>query len=194
MPDNPDSTTSSSSVLRPRARILKILGDELISSDQVALIELIKNSYDADATAVDVLFAGDIENGQGSIQIIDNGVGMSLQTIQSAWMEPATHIKRVNTRSELFRRRVLGEKGIGRFAASRLADSLLISTRQPDADKELSAFVDWTAFDDESKYLDEIEILWETNPPSEFADKGSFTRLLTLLKIAPIPKDGMALF
>jgi Histidine kinase-, DNA gyrase B-, and HSP90-like ATPase len=81
--------TSGTQALRPRARILRTLGDELISSETVAVIELVKNAYDADATRVLVRFQEPLEIGQGMIEVIDNGHGMSLETIQNAWMEPA---------------------------------------------------------------------------------------------------------
>jgi hypothetical protein len=114
--------TSGMKALRPRARILRPLGDELISSETVTVIEIVKNAYDADATRVLVRFQEPLEIGQGMIEIIDNDYGMSLDTIQNAWMEPAILIKKRQTRSEQRGRRVLGEKGIGRFAASRLAN------------------------------------------------------------------------
>jgi hypothetical protein len=63
--------------LKPRARILRTFGDELISSETVAVIELVKNSYDADATQVLVRFTGPLEVGSGAIDVIDDGHGMS---------------------------------------------------------------------------------------------------------------------
>lgn len=63
--------------LRPRARLLRSFGDELISSESVAVTELVKNSYDADATDVLLRFAGTLTPGQGCIELIDNGHGMS---------------------------------------------------------------------------------------------------------------------
>lgn len=81
--------------LRPKARIMRTMGDELVSSEIVAIIELVKNSYDADATRVLIQFQGEVEVTErfgreykklvkeGSrIQIIDNGHGMSLSTLQ----------------------------------------------------------------------------------------------------------------
>src|SRR5215510_10801715 len=73
--------TTGMKALRPRARILRTLGDELISSETVAVIELVKNAYDADATRVLVRFQGPLEIGQGMIEVMDNGHGMSLETI-----------------------------------------------------------------------------------------------------------------
>src|SRR3972149_6305925 len=100
------SRTSGTQSLRPRARIMRTLGDELISDETVAVIELVKNAYDADATRVLVHFHGPLEIGKGKIEVIDNGHGMDLETIQTAWMEPATLVKKRRTRSESGRRRV----------------------------------------------------------------------------------------
>ena len=58
---------SGTRTLRPRARIIRTLGDELISSEIVALLELVKNSYDADATTVLIKFRGPLEIGTGTV-------------------------------------------------------------------------------------------------------------------------------
>ena len=168
---------SGTGVLRPKARILRTLGDELISSETVALIELVKNSYDADATRVLVRFHGIPENGKGRIEVIDNGHGMSLQTIQTAWMEPATLFRKRQHRSKRLKRRVLGEKGIGRFAASRLAEFLEVVTRRAGTNSEVRIFFDWSQFDDEQKYLDEVEVLWEEVASEEICLGGAIQAL-----------------
>ena len=163
--------------LRPRAQILCRIGDELVSSETVAVIELVKNAYDADATRVLVRFQEPLEIGQGMIEIIDNGHGMSLETIQNAWMEPATLMKKRQTRSEQRGRRVLGEKGIGRFAASRLANVLEVVTRRYGTDSEVWVDFDWSQFDDEQKYLDQIKALWKEAKPAEVCPGGTIEGL-----------------
>jgi hypothetical protein len=92
----------------------------------VAVIELVKNAYDAEATFVLVRFQEPLEVGKGMIEVIDNGNGMSLDIIKNAWMEPATLLKKRNKKSPTLSRRLLGEKGVGRFATSKLADFLEI--------------------------------------------------------------------
>lgn len=171
------SQSSGTTSLRPRARIMRTLGNELISSDIVALIELVKNAYDADATRVLISFKGPFEAGQGSVEIIDNGHGMALDTIVTTWMEPATPFRKRKPYSEKLKRRVLGEKGIGRFAASRLADNLQIITRRDGTENEIRAFFDWTQFDDEEKYLDEISVPWEVSKPKEICPGGTIEKL-----------------
>src|SRR5271157_5052391 len=148
--------------LRPRARLLRTLGEELISNEVVAIVELVKNAYDADATRVLIKFYDPLEPGKGRIEVIDNGHGMTLSTVQTVWMEPATPSKRgKERRTENFKRRFLGEKGIGRFASSRLANELEVISRRKEASKEIYGIFDWRQFEDENKYLDQILILWE---------------------------------
>jgi len=168
---------SGVSILRPRARLLRTFGDELISSETVAVIELVKNPYDADATKVWIRFHEPLEVGKGMIEVIDNGHGMSLKTIQSAWMEPATLIRKRNRFSEKLGRKVLGEKGIGRFASSRLANNLEVVTRRAEMDDEIRVVFDWSDFDNEEKYLDEIKVAWERRKPKEICPGGTIHKL-----------------
>ncbi len=172
-----DSKRSGVSILRPRAQMLRRIGDELISSETVAVIELVKNAYDADATRVLVRFQGPLEIGQGTIEVMDNGHGMSLETMQTTWMEPATLFRKRQQRSEQYGRRVLEEKGIGRFAASRLANTLEVVTRRTGEDREIRALFDWSQFDDEHKYLDQVEVLWEESEPAEICPGGTIHTL-----------------
>ena len=165
--------------LRPKARLLRTLGSDLISSDKVALIELVKNSYDADAGVVLIGFRGPLKAGEGRIEVWDDGHGMDAATLQSSWLDIATDTKRRNPRSDVGRR-VLGEKGIGRLAAARLGEEMLLTTRKQDSD-EVKLLIDWTDFDQEDAYLDEIEVAWEVGTPDIFAANGaaaaSFSRL-----------------
>jgi signal transduction histidine kinase len=179
------------SALRPRARLLRTLGEELISNEVVAVIELVKNSYDADATRVLIRFVGPLEPGKGYIEVMDNGHGMGLKTVQTVWMEPATPSKRDKPRSEKFKRRHLGEKGIGRFASSRLAHELEVISRRENAAEEVYAVFDWRQFEDDSKYLDEILILWEERVPAEIKAGGTIESLWkTEKKLPPANKLG----
>lgn len=163
----------SGHTLRPRARVLQALGSELISSEVVALSELVKNSYDADATRVLIRIN---PHGDGVIEVIDNGIGMSLATIRSAWLEPATPSKLDNSVSRLGRR-VLGAKGIGRFAAAKLAKHLDVITRPADAQQEAWAKFDWSQFDDPHTYLDEITIPCGAREPQEIVAGGTTASL-----------------
>lgn len=167
-----DPQPSGRWALRPRARLLRTLGTDMISGERVALIELVKNSFDADATVVLVRFIGPPARGEGSVEVWDDGHGMDVETLRSSWLDVATDIKKKRTRSESGRRRVLGEKGIGRLAAARLADEMLLTTRRAGAD-EVKLLIDWRDFDREDAYLDQIEVAWEVSRPSVFVDEGS---------------------
>lgn len=144
---------------------MKTLGSELISNDAVAVIELVKNAYDAEANRVLIKFVEPLMPGKGRIEIFDDGIGMSLDVVRGAWMEPATPGKRQKTSSGSKSRRVLGEKGIGRFAAMRLALELELITRAQGTDQEVYGIFDWTQFEDEHKYLDEVLILTDVRKP-----------------------------
>jgi signal transduction histidine kinase len=147
---------------------MRTLGEELISSEVVAVIELVKNSYDADAGYVCIRFEGELTVGHGAISIEDDGHGMSLAVVEGSWMEPATNNKKVQRESQFLKRRLLGEKGVGRFAAARLAQDLELTTRSLRSQSEVYAFFDWSQFDDENAYLDQILILAEQRTPREF--------------------------
>lgn len=164
MPENSKSVS-----FRPKARIMRTLGQELISSEVVAVIELVKNAYDADATQVMIRFSGELTVDNGCIEVIDTGHGMTLDVVEQAWMEPATGFKRERRLSPLKKRKLLGEKGVGRFAASRLAKELTLITKTEEESDEVYALFDWEQFDAESQYLDEILMLVEPRPMQEIS-------------------------
>lgn len=161
--------------LRPRARLMSTLGEELISNERVALTELVKNAYDADASLVLIRFNSPLEEGSGSIEVWDDGHGMSPDAVRGTWMEIATSYRHRNRRSESGRRRVLGAKGIGRFAAARLAHVTTITTRRVD-EPEVALRIDWGDFANEDAYLDEVPVSWSTALPSVFATDGEAAR------------------
>lgn len=162
--------------LRPRARLVHTLGSDLISNERIALIELVKNSYDADASHVVLQFSGDFEGGSGSIEVWDNGHGMSLATVQNVWSEIATPFRRKTLLSESERRRVLGEKGIGRLAASRIGATTEIVTRRADSD-EVAVHLDWDQFQQDI-YLDEVRFPITRRQPTAFSGSGDAASVL----------------
>jgi len=183
------SKASQGRALRPRARILRTLGEELISSEIVAILELVKNSYDADARIVLVSFSASLEKGRGRLDISDDGHGMDLETVETAWMEPATDTKKKARFSKYLKRRLLGEKGVGRFAAARLAEELELITKSPESHREIYALFDWTQFDHDNRYLDEILILAEERIPREFVGGRSIPIKVKRVK-GDLPRDG----
>jgi len=105
--------------------LLRELGERLISRDEVAVVELVKNAYDADASRVEVSLDRD------RIEVRDNGRGMDSREIGDGWLTLGTPLKRKNTRTAKGRR-VLGEKGLGRLAVLRLGSLVTIHTRRAD--------------------------------------------------------------
>ena len=121
---------------RPKAQILLQLGEQLIKSESIAILELIKNSYDADATSVMVTMNDVDDREKGTIEIVDNGTGMDLYTVQNIWMEPGnTHKKEIvaTSKRSALGRLPIGEKGIGRFGVHKLGKKIEMVTRSKDA-------------------------------------------------------------
>lgn len=127
--------------IRPYARLLTMLGDQLIKNELIALIELIKNSYDADASWVKVSFVNFGEDYSltptSKIVIEDDGCGMNADILRKHWLNPATpdKLKRKKENPMTPKGRILqGEKGIGRFAIFKLGKKITITTRRQQQD------------------------------------------------------------
>ncbi|MFR1620686.1 ATP-binding protein [Megamonas funiformis] len=137
-----------------RATIL--LGRESVSKVDGAIIELVKNTYDADADMCFLCF--DIKN--DCIYIIDNGIGMTKETIENYWMMIGTNNKQINYQSK--RNRIKsGEKGIGRFALDRLGSKCEMYTYNELSPKTILWTMDWNKFEEPNKILDDINATFE---------------------------------
>jgi len=160
--------------IRPYARLLTMLGEQLIKNERIALVELIKNAYDADADWVKISFNDFGENfeilPESKIIIEDNGEGMTFNIIENAWMNPATpnkFVKKGNKLTKGKKRVIQGEKGIGRFAMLKLGQKIQIITRPISNKEEYVIDYDLSRFDGDfltengsakAIYLDEIPI------------------------------------
>ena len=127
---------------RLHPRVFAALGLDLVTDDVVAVIELVKNSYDALATRVDVRFVGDDDAQPSAIEVQDNGTGMTMAELSDVWSVVATPNKLLHPITKRGHRRVSGEKGLGRLSTARLGKKLQIITR---AHKSpcLQVDVDW---------------------------------------------------
>lgn len=171
---------SGTAAFTPRARLLKLIGEELISDEVVALTELVKNAHDADATCVTILFTG-VTGEDGEILVRDDGHGMDLETLMSRWMQPAGSAKgREGRRFTPGGRRVLGEKGVGRFAADKLASHLELVSRPAGAAQEIHAVFDWNEFEHDDRMLADVRSRWEVRPPDWLDSNGTMLRLSRL--------------
>ena len=176
MTEEANPVRRGSEALRPRARIIRAIGEDLISNEIIALVELIKNAYDADAHHVSIEFESPLRKGSGRLVVKDDGHGMTLNILKSAWLEPATISKRQRQRSP-GGRRVTGEKGLGRFAAARLAEALSVESIASGESKRVVAELDWEAFQKEDRYLDEIKCNWEEQDVELGTPPGTVLRL-----------------
>ncbi len=163
---------------RPRARLLQLLGDQLIGSNRLAVFELVKNAYDADAESVTITLNG-LETSEPVIVVEDNGSGMSLSTIKDIWLVPA-HDHRELQRKALKRthlnRLPLGEKGLGRFAVHKLGDCIELVTKAK-GHPECVVNIDWSALI-EQQFLADAEVKVQTRKPEVFTGSTTGTRLV----------------
>ncbi|MCW6022632.1 ATP-binding protein [Serratia marcescens] len=84
---------------KAKAHLLKLLGDELIGNDKLAVFELVKNAYDADASSVEVTL--DLDSSEPTITVKDiDGCGMSLSDIEDKWLSIGTDSKRGNNKKK----------------------------------------------------------------------------------------------
>ena len=162
---------------RPRARILQLLGDELIGSPRLAVFELVKNAYDADAGTVRVAL-DNIDSSEASIVVEDDGHGMTLDTIRNIWLVPG-HDHRARQRAEMRRtprgRLPLGEKGLGRFAAHKLGNRIEVVTRA-DAQPECVVSIDWNVLIQQQD-LQDATVRVSTRSPVVFREDRTGTRI-----------------
>lgn len=127
------------------SRFSQLIGRQLISNPIVAVSELVKNAYDADADNISVEFH-QLLSEKPCLSIIDDGDGMTFNDVKTKWMMVGTDNK-VHTPFTPKGRRKLGEKGIGRFSVERLAKKLqIISTRRGD-DFAISFSIDWDEYE-----------------------------------------------
>jgi hypothetical protein len=114
------------------SQLLGELGERLVTKNYIALAELVKNSFDADARWVKIRFVNVIKTGTplktSEIQVIDSGHGMTIIEIENFFMRVATANKLDKPYTKLYGRKKTGKKGIGRFACRKLATKLIIET------------------------------------------------------------------
>jgi len=145
---------------RISSELKNIIGKDLIINDEVAIFELVKNSYDAHATRVDIEFQKD------KIIIRDNGKGMNLDDLQNKWLFVAYSAKKDGSEdSDLERdkkykdyrnkinlkRGFAGAKGIGRFSSDRLGSNLKLISRKIGSDVIEGLNINWEQFETDSK-------------------------------------------
>ena len=150
--------------IRPAGRHLLTIGRDLIQDNYAAVIELVKNAYDADSPHVNIEFKKNPNISEYSIIISDHGHGMSRDDIINKWLVPSTEDK--IKRGESPSGRILqGSKGVGRYAASILGNNLHLETVTNKGEKTI-VYVEWDKFE-VAQYLDDVEIPIKTVEVSE---------------------------
>jgi hypothetical protein len=120
------------------SRLLRELGERLVGRPHIALAELVKNSYDADATQVVIRFLPE------RIEVADDGHGMSREDFEDKWLRIGSTHKEREAYSPRLRRPLTGSKGVGRLAVQLIANNLEIrSVERFSRSRELKAEVDW---------------------------------------------------
>ena len=146
-----------------------LIGRDLITNDFVAVFELVKNSFDAHATSVRILFDDD------RIVITDDGKGMSEADILDKWLFVAYSAKREKTEDADYRdgisqrgREYAGAKGVGRFSCDRLGSRLQLSSRSKGGSVQVLN-IDWTRYEkDAQKEFGKIKV--RLSEASQFPD------------------------
>jgi signal transduction histidine kinase len=164
-------------------RLLQELGERLVASPEVALVELIKNAYDADSDSCTV----HIDEKSHVMTVQDKGTGMSFDAFESRWMSIGTSNKAEQRLSTKYKRRLTGQKGIGRFAARFLGNHLTLDTIAYDETRQrktrLLAEFPWAE-------IDKAEALGSTQIKYQLLEAGEDEQSGTLLTIRNVKTDG----
>lgn len=143
--------------------LIKKFGRESISNKNVAILELIKNSYDAKAGKIEIDFSS-INTKEGLISISDNGDGMDYSDLKSKWMRIATPFKSKKLKNG--DRAFIGEKGIGRLSAESLGEVATLFSLPKGRDTGYKVIFDWWKYQKENILVNDVD-----NPTSEFKKK-----------------------
>lgn len=191
-------------IIRPAGRHILTIGRDLIQDQSAAIVELVKNAYDADSTDVYITFRVPDDRKSLTIIIEDHGHGMSRDTVINKWLVPSTDDK-LKRRFTPKGRTMQGRKGVGRYAASILGHDLFLETVTEEGDKT-EVYLEWDIFET-AEYLDDVKLFVNTSKSNEPAgtcliirsdeknllewDKKQITTLTFGLKklISPIVRD-----
>lgn len=136
------------------AALKDLIGKELITDEFVAVFELVKNSFDANASKVELIFLDNYEPDNARIIIKDNGIGMNYDDLKNKWLFVAYSAKRLGKENEDYRDKIktqrifAGAKGVGRFSCDRLGRFLnLITIKDEPNPKIENLVVNWEDFE-----------------------------------------------
>lgn len=180
----------SSFHFRTNAKVESLVGRDLITNNIIAIFELVKNSFDAGSSFVDIQLVNFetseenvvISNEDSYIVIQDNGKGMTSQEIEAYWMELGTPYKERNSISEVryresevekvVRRVVNGEKGIGRFGVDKIGAYLKMVSIDKNLNEKTTVFFDWNLFNNRDKLIEEIPCEYQIEEVADGENSG----------------------
>lgn len=148
------------------AAVVRQLGEELVSDEVTAIVELVKNAYDADATFANVVVSTNdppplgttnIDGAKGYVTIEDDGLGMNEDEIRNGWLMISLSAKRkmkAGGKRTPKGRTPLGDKGLGRLSTQKLGQNLDMITRKAGSDDTLQVSFSWAAFSDDRSLSD----------------------------------------
>ena len=185
---------------RTNVLLKSIIGKDLITDDNIAVLELVKNSFDANSKSVDIVFDNVVTNDDkilkglptkrtSTILIRDQGKGMSADDIRNKWLNIAYSEKK--QKREDFGRMLAGNKGVGRFSCDRLGEYLNIYTREKGSATIVHLFIDWKMFEVEGEIklnIQDIALSIDEIPVEDFqriTGRGLFKQG-TLLEISKL--------
>lgn len=167
-------------IIRPAGRHILTIGRDLIQDQSAAIVELVKNAYDADSNDVYITFKVPDDRKSLTITIEDHGHGMSRDTVINKWLVPSTNDKL--ERKKTPKGRIMqGRKGVGRYAASILGNDLFLKTITEEGEKT-EVYLKWKDFQN-ADYLDNVKIFvntYKSNEPSgtSLTIRGDYNNLL----------------
>ena len=166
---------------KTNVQIKSIIGKDLINDDNIAILELVKNSFDADAKRVDISFCNLKQNDDSHVEgysdktsrliIQDDGVGMGLADIRDKWLNIAYSEKKANNRQ--YNRMMAGAKGVGRFSCDRLGKYLNLYSKKS-GEEYVVLRIDWEKFeiDNQATEIQSIALDYEIISSSELLQRG----------------------
>lgn len=180
--------------LRIDAHALVQLGEQLITDDEQALLELVKNSYDADADWAKIRMISDYvptmekdcvpPEAVGLIEIEDNGIGMDQKAIERGWLlislSPKRQQKVLGERTKKHGRLPLGDKGLGRLGTMKLGKCLSVETRNSPTEEGWLVTFQWSDVRS-GTLLEDVPITWTRIPPN--GQTGTTVRIFGLREI-----------
>jgi len=164
-------------------KMARLLGRESVSSDVAALFELVKNGYDADATKVDIFFKNinsDKKN-ESVIIVKDNGHGMTSDDVEKKWMVIGTDIKERNEFTKKGRR-VVGNKGVGRFSTEKLAHSVTLISKPLSKREKISLDINWDDYEIKDTTFNDVQNLCEIKLTKSNSEDHGMELILTNIR------------